>query len=388
MGGKRVALCITGSVASVKAVEIIRELRRRGIDVEVYVTERALDYVGEKALEWASGKKVIKELSGSSEHLKDFDLVAIAPATANTISKIAHGVADNPVTSLFLSSIGKGSKLLVFPAMDLSLYDNPLTRENLSKLKELGVEVSVTRIEEGKVKIDCDAVIWGVEKGLSEKDLSGIKALVTAGPTREYLDSVRFLTNRSSGKMGCHISRELTKRGAEVTLIYGPGSERPPFDVKLKRVESYDEMRKKVISELERREYDLIFLTAAVSDFKPKMRREGKISSDKAITVELIPNEKIAKLVKEISPNSILVGCKAEYNVSEEELINRAYSRLMEDGMDLIVANDVGKEGRGFEVDTNEVFIIDREKKIKHVPLSPKEIVAKEIIDHVKGYLR
>jgi phosphopantothenoylcysteine decarboxylase/phosphopantothenate--cysteine ligase len=212
---------------------------------------------------------------------------------------------------------------------------------------------------------------------------------VTAGPTREYIDAFRYISNPSSGKMGVAVAEEALKQGEEVTLIYGPGAAKPPAGVRVVNVESTEEMLDSTIKVLKERKYDVAILTAAASDFGPIKRDMVKTPSSKgAWILKLKTLPKIVEQVKKVDPEIVLVGFKAEYNVPEETLIERAYLRLKEIGMDLIVANDVSKKGVGFGTDTNEVYIIDVEKNVTHLPLTDKEEIAKKLISMVSKYVK
>ncbi|HDM44944.1 MAG TPA: bifunctional phosphopantothenoylcysteine decarboxylase/phosphopantothenate--cysteine ligase CoaBC [Candidatus Bathyarchaeota archaeon] len=392
--GRKIVLCLTGSVAVAKAPELARELMRHGAEVYVFMSKAAQELVSPKLMEWATGNPVVTELTGAVEHVamagkhpERADLVLVAPATANTIGKIAAGIDDTPVTTLVSTALGSGIPILVAPAMHESMYDHPIVEENIRKLKSIGVWFVGPRLVEGKAKVaEVDEIVEYTIRILREpKDLEGKRVLVTAGPTLEYIDPVRIITNRSSGKMGMAIANEALRRGAEVTVIYGPGTAPPPYGAKVVRVETTEEMHKALVSELEGGRYDVVVAAAAVSDWIPERSYGYKLPSNtlREFTLRLKAAPKLVEYVKRLSPKSFLVAFKAVYRLSVDGLIEEGYRKLVEADADLIVVNDVGRAGSGFMVDTNEVYIVDRDKNVLHVPLSPKTFVAEKILDCV-----
>jgi phosphopantothenoylcysteine decarboxylase/phosphopantothenate--cysteine ligase len=397
--GKRIALCITGSVAAVQCPEIARRLMRHGAEVYAVMSPMAQKIIHPYLMEWATGNPVVTELTGKIEHVVlagehpgKVDLVLVAPATANTISKIAAGIDDTTVTSVASTAFGSKTPIIIVPAMHESMYHHPILKENIEKLKGLGVELVEPRIEEGKAKIaETKTILEAVIRRLSaSKDFADTKILVTAGPTIEYIDPVRVITNKSSGLMGIEVAREALLRGAEVTLIYGLGTATPPEEARVIRVETTKEMHEAVISELKSQKYDIMIAVAAAADWKPKKRYDYKVATGKTPTLNLPlePTAKIIDAVKKVSPKVFLVPFKAEYNVSDDELIERAFERLKEAKADLIVANDVAREGVGFRTETNEIFIIDKKKKVIHVPLTTKREAAKSLLDAIADRIK
>ena len=386
--GKSIVLGITGSIAAVESVKLARELMRHGAEVYAVMTSDAKKILHPYALEFATGNPVVDEITGKIEHVsyagdhdRKCDLILIAPSTANTISKIAYGIDDTPVTTVVSTGFGK-IPIIIVPAMHSSMYKNPIILENIDKLKNHGVLFLTPKFEENKAKLpDIDEIVQAVIKKLYVKDFVGKKVLVTAGPTIEKIDDVRFITNNSSGLMGIKLAEEFDMRGAEVTLVLG--HTKLESYVKTISVESFDEMHDAVMSNTDA---DIAVFTAATSDFHVDQPCSGKISSDSSTTINLIPNKKI---VQEYSSNSkaFIVGFKAEYGVPDDELLRRAYERLSSSNMGLIVANDVGKEKRGFQSETNEVFIIDKTKKFYHLPLENKEKISEKIVDIIKKYI-
>lgn len=391
--GKRVVLCITGSVAATRCPETARELMRHGAEVFTVMSEMAQKIIHPYLMEWATGNPVVTELTGKiehialvGEHLKKADLALIAPATSNTISKIAHGIDDTPVTSIVSTALGSKVPIIIVPAMHGSMYRHQIISENIKKLQALGVEFIGPRVEEGKAKIaSTEEVVEGVIRRLVEKDMAGLRVLVTAGPTLEYIDPIRVITNRSSGKMGIAIVKEALRRGAEATLIYGPGTALPPQGVRVAHVKTTKEMYEAVISELKSTRYDIFIAAAAVADFAPERAYNYKVptSGTPELTLRLNPTPKIVNEVKKVQPGTFLAAFKAEYNMSDNELINRAYELLKSADADLVVANDIGRKNAGFQVDTNEVFIINKSKEAIHIPTTSKQKIAKKLLDTI-----
>lgn len=397
--GKSIVLCVTGSVAAVQSPEIARALMRHGAEVSAVMSPMAQKIIHPYLMEWATGNTVITELTGKIEHVAligehslKADLVLVAPATANTISKIACGIDDTTVTSVASTAFGSKCPIMIVPAMHESMYNHPILAENINKLRGLGVQFIGPRIEEGKAKIAetreiVDAVVC---KLATKQDFSGLRVLITAGPTIEYIDPVRVLTNRSSGKMGVAVAEEALSRGAEVTLVYGSGSAVPPLRANLIPVETTEQMHEAVASELRSREYDVAIAAAAPADWAPEKPYSYKLSTHKlnSLNLKLKPTAKIIESVKEVSPRTFLVVFRAEYKMPKKKLIESAYKRLTKAKADLIVVNDVGKKGAGFGTDTNEVFILDKKKNAVHVQLTRKREVAEKILDVVNEKIK
>jgi phosphopantothenoylcysteine decarboxylase/phosphopantothenate--cysteine ligase len=292
------------------------------------------------------------------------------------------------VTSVVSTAFGSNIPIIIVPAMHESMYNHPIVIENIRKLKKLGVEFVGPRIEERKAKIAkthevADAVI---NRLAVEKDFSGLRILVTAGPTVEYIDPIRVVTNRSSGKMGVALAEEALGRGAEVTLVYGTGIAIPCAKANVIPVETTTQMYEAVVSELKSKEYDVAIAAAAAADWAPEKPFSHKVSTHKldTLNLKLKPTRKIIDCIKKVSPKTFLVPFRAEYELSREELVESAHQRLLKAKADLIVVNDVSKKGAGFGSETNEVFIVDREKKVIHVPLAYKREVARKILNAVK----
>ena len=392
--GRRIVLCITGSVAAVKSSEIARELMRQGAEVFAVMTPLAQKIIHPYLMEWATGNPVVTELTGQIEHVAyagehpdRADLILVAPCTANTIGKAAAAIDDTPVTTVLTTAIGAGIPIIITPAMHGSMYKHPVVLENINRLRSIGIEVLMPRFEEEKAKIPgtTDIVDAVVKKLTAHKDLEGLRILITAGPTRAYLDAFRYITNPSSGKMGVTIADEALSRGAHVTIVYGPGTVSPPAGAEVIRVETTEEMLDATVRAMREEKHHAVILAAAASDYGPTDREMVKTPSGRdRWSLELKPLPKIVEHVKLVDPDTFLVGFKAEFNVSDDELIERAYERLETAGMDLVVANDVSREGSGFGTITNEVFIIDREKNMNHIPLSGKNEIAGRLLTVIR----
>ncbi|MBI2265073.1 MAG: bifunctional phosphopantothenoylcysteine decarboxylase/phosphopantothenate--cysteine ligase CoaBC [Armatimonadetes bacterium] len=391
LSGKRIVHCITGSVAAMHAPGLARELIRYGASVKVVMTPSALRFVGADLMHWASGNPVVTELTGASEHISLAGLVppdrrssaiVVAPVTANTVSKIASGIDDTSVTTVVSVAIGSGIPIFLAPGMHEPMYRHPILREHLERLKALGVTILSPLMIEGKAKMaGVEAILRSVVRGVQSGEWMEKRVLVTSGPTFEPLDSVRMLTNPSSGKMGSSLAREADLRGADVTLVSGPGSHCEVVGIRTIKVRTTRDMYQAVEAELSRVRYDFLFAAAAPADFTPDVPKNGKYDSRSAVSIALRPLPKIIDMVKEISPATFLVAFKAEHGLSEPELRSRASERLSECDGDLIVANDVADSGKGFGADVNEVWVLDRKGQAVHLPAAKKEALSRRILD-------
>ncbi len=393
--GKTICLCVTGSVAIIQAPIISRELMRLGAEVVCVMTRAATKLLGPDLMHWATGNPTITKLTGNVEHiylagqrpkrLGKADLILICPATANTISKIATGIDDTAVTTVVTTAFGTQIPIIIVPAMHESMFNHPILEENILKLKRLGVDILGPRISEGKAKIARvnDIIQRVIDLVHPVKELEGKRFLITAGPSKEPLDMVRYLTNWSSGRQGIELAKEVKVRGGDVLLVYGQGSTKVPAYIETRSVITTEDFLNVVKEELSKNSYDFFISAAAISDYTPIRRLKGKISTDerKELILNLKLTPKIIDIARETDKNVFIVAFKAETKVSKEELIERAYQRLIKSDVDLIVANDVGLKERGFGSKTNEVYIIDKEKNITHVELNTKRYVASKIID-------
>jgi phosphopantothenoylcysteine decarboxylase/phosphopantothenate--cysteine ligase len=351
--GKTVIVGVTGSIAAIETVKLIRELKRKGATVHVVTTPAARQIVHPNAFEYASQNPVINELTGKVEHVallgKDgsADLLLIAPCTANTIGKIAHGIDDTPVTTCAVTALGSGKPVVVVPAMHLSMYSQPLVRENINRLGEL-VHFVLPRLEEDRAKFaDIREIVLTVERLLSQWDLTKKKVLITSGATIEALDPIRILTTRSSGRTGREIAYEAFRRGADVTIVHNSTAQL----VNQIRVESAAEMSEAVLIELEKG-YDLFINAAAISDFTVD-KHDKKIRSGQALHLELRNVPKLTDIVRAKYPRLFIVCFKAETNTTPGELIDCARSIPV----DLVVANDVTVRGMGTK--DNQIYIVN-----------------------------
>ena len=378
--GKKIVLGVTGSIAAVETVKLARELIRRGAEVFAVMSKSARKIIHPYALEFATGNKVITEITGEVEHVKFLgkdgiaDLFLIAPSTANTIGKIANGIDDTPVTTFATTALGAKKPVLIAPAMHEAMIDNNLVIRNIEKLKEMGVEIIEPKLEEGKAKFpEIEKICLHVERALYPKEFAGKKVLVTAGPTFEHLDPIRFISNKSSGLMGKEIALELWRRGAEVVFISSKdlGISLPNF--KQIRVRSVLDMLKAVLNEI--RDCSLFVSAAAASDFLVEMEKK-KIKTTKEITITLREAPKVIKEVRKIYSGDI-IGFKAETGVSNEELEGIARERLEADVLSMVVANDVSEKGMGTE-DTRVVVVT---KKRSEWFEGMKSEVARKIVE-------
>jgi len=389
--GRNIILGVTGGIAAYKAVELLRLLTKAGASVHVIMTRAATEFVTPLTFQTLSANPVHTEIFNLiTEHeighisLADrADLFIIAPATANFVGKLAGGIADDLLTT---TAMATKAPVLIAPAMNVNMYENPLYRENEEKLRRHGylfadpVSGYLACGWEGKGKMQEPALIFEEAlAALSPKDLAGLKILVTAGPTREEIDPVRYISNHSSGRMGYAIARAARIRGAEVTLVSGPVSLCPPQGVTLIDVVSAEEMLREVVAIAGK--FDVIIKAAAVADYRPATREGQKIKKKSGDgNIALIKNGDIlAELGKAKKSDQTLVGFAAE----TENLLENPSAKLAAKNIDLIVANDVSAKGAGFNVKTNIVRFIYRDGRSEELPILPKETVAGEILDRV-----
>ncbi|HZA48366.1 MAG TPA: bifunctional phosphopantothenoylcysteine decarboxylase/phosphopantothenate--cysteine ligase CoaBC, partial [Nitrososphaera sp.] len=370
-----------------RAIDLARLLMKHSADVHAVLTESTTSMLlNPEIMKWATGNDVVTKLTGNLEHiiLADYgmsDLIIVYPCTANTLGKVAAGIDDTSVTSILSVALGSKIPIIVAPAMHEAMYENIFVQQNLSKLKEHMVFIE-PKIEGGKAKVaDPEHILNATISVLSNKALlSGKRVLVTAGSTIEYIDPIRVITNLSSGKMGIAIAQEAQRMGAIVTLVYGHGTLSPETG-KIVPVNTGEEMYKAVISELSSKRHDIAVMAAAVADFVPAKKSDKKINTTLGkMGLSLVPTRKIIDEVKNNSKDTFLVAFKADYCVSESVLIEKAFRKLKECDADIIVANDLGRKGSEPGSDKNEVFIIDRDKKIVHLPPESKAQVARRLL--------
>ena len=392
--GKKIVLCITGSVAAYRAIDLARLLMRHSADVHAVMTESTASMLlNPEIMKWATGNDVVTKLTGNLEHIimADYgmsDLIIVYPCTANTLGKVAAGIDDTPVTSILSVALGSKIPIIVAPAMHEAMYENKFVQQNVSKLKEHMVFIE-PKIEGGKAKVaDPEHILNATISVFSNKaPLSGKRVLVTAGSTIEYIDPIRVITNLSSGKMGIAIAQEAQRMGATVTLVYGHGTLSPETG-RIVRVNTAEEMYKAVVSELSSKRHDIAVMAAAVADFAPAKRSDKKIDTKLGkMELSLVATRKIIDEVKNNSKDTFLVAFKADYRVSESVLIEKSYRKLKECDADIIVANDLGRKGSEPGSDKNEVFIVDRDKKIVHLPPESKAQVARRLLELVVEFV-
>jgi len=393
---KQILLAVTGSIAAYKSAEIVRELVTAGATVRVAMTEAATKFIGPQTLSTLSGQRVITQMfrDGTDpeiEHIRlpeNADAILVAPATAHIISRMALGLADDIVSSMLLVA---RCPILVAPAMNSNMYTHPAVEANIATLKNRGVRI----IEPGFGELACGVigpgrladvqdVIDELRAALTEQSLSGCRVLVTAGPTREPIDPVRFISNRSSGKMGFAIARAALRRGAEVTLVSGPTSLAAPRKAALITVETAEKMREACLNAFE--QADVLIMTAAVADYRPKKAIKSKIKrKDTGLTLELVPCPDILReLSSKKRPDQVLVGFAAE----TEDLIKNARQKLKAKGLDLLVANPVSAPDAGFDYDTNRIQILNSKGQVEPHPLMTKDEAAEQIMRHVVDWIK
>lgn len=392
MKDKNVIVGVTGGIAAYKAVELVRLLVQAGVRTKVAMTRNATRFILPLTFEALSGNRVVSDMwdprTGPMDHIhwgQEADLVIVAPATANFLAKLAHGLGDDFLSTMVLAA---SAGVLVCPAMNTQMFLNPVTQANLGILKGRGYAV----MQPGEGGLACgtegagrlpepEDILEEARKLLSPQDLAGLRFLVTAGPTVEPLDPVRYMTNRSSGRMGYAVARCARIRGGDVTLLSGPTHLKPPQGVAVERVNSAEEMRRAVKEACG--SMDVIIKAAAVLDYKPKEKAAQKIKRKGRVqTLELIENPDIlAELgCARGADRRLLVGFAAE----TEDLLVHAREKLEKKNLDMIVANDVSRCDAGFEVDTNSVKVIYRDGSTEEWELMAKEAVADRLLDRIK----
>jgi phosphopantothenoylcysteine decarboxylase/phosphopantothenate--cysteine ligase len=394
--GRKVVLGVTGGIAAYKAAEFVRLLVKEEVDVHVVMTENAQKFIAPLTFQTLSGNPVVSDPFALFEDaqighiaLADLaELVVILPATANIIGKIANGIADD-----FLSTMVMATRVpvLIVPSMNVNMWENPALQKNIRTLLERDCHL----MEPGEGELACHwygkgrlpeltEVVEKMEDLLTPKDLKGEQILITGGPTQEPMDPVRFITNRSSGRMGYALAKIARRRGAEVTFISGPTSlSLPRRDIKYVPVQTAEEMRKAVFSHFE--PSSVVIKAAAVSDYRPKVISEKKIKKgDSEYTLTLERTKDILEELGRKKENRILIGFAAE----TEDLVIHAKKKMQEKNLDLIVVNDVTQPGAGFGSDTNQVKILSRSGQAKDLPLATKEEISRLILDDVVGLLK
>lgn len=389
LSGKKIVLCVAGSVAAYKSIELARLLMRHGANVTCVASDAATKLIKPDYFKWATGNKVITRLTGDLEHIKlaDYkqsDLIVVYPTTANTLGKLANGIDDTPISTVLTVGFGSKIPIVVCLAMHEAMYDNAAVKKNISFLKNKISFISPNFIE-GKAKAPEpeDVLSYVLKKFGHSPILDNKKVLITAGPTIEYIDPVRVITNLSSGRTGVLLASELVSAGAKVTLVYGPGSENPPKGAKIIPVKTTKEMSDAVKKEMKKR-FDVVIMSAAAADYTPENQNQKKIkSSNSKVVIKLKKIPKIIEQIKKMQNDIFLVGFKAETNLTKLALIKEARKKIIETGADLIVANDIGSKRYKENPQNNEVIIVDSKKTISSGWRS-KEKIAKLIVKEIE----
>jgi len=398
---KNILVGVTSGIAAYKILDLIKSLKNKGHEIFVIMTKSATEMFSKQDFEKVSGNKVFVNLFEKNfdyrevlerrkvEHIEladKTDVMVIAPATANIIGKLAHGIADDFLTT---TALAVTSPIIICPSMNVNMWNNPIVQENLTKLKLIGYQIiepvtgmlacgyeGVGRLED--VKIIKNEIVKQIQRGNS---LKGKKIIITAGGTIEKIDDVRYITNRSSGKMGVALAEECYLRGADVLLLRAKNSVEPRYLIKEKIFKTAEELFSLIKENI--KNTDFFYQVAAVSDYKVDKSFKGKISSEKSFDLKLVPQIKIVDQIKKISPKTFLIAFKAEYNLSEKLLIEKALEKLKETQADVIIANDISHDDRGFESDNNEVYVISKNGSVNKIPLTTKREVAKKIIESI-----
>jgi phosphopantothenoylcysteine decarboxylase/phosphopantothenate--cysteine ligase len=391
----KVTVGVSGGVAAYKAAELVRALQRQALDVHVVMTEAAQQFVQPLTFASLTGHKVItslwagdsdeSNLNSAIEHIdaaQTTDALIVAPATANILAKFAQGIADDFLTTMYLAT---NAPVIVAPAMNVNMWNHPATQANLALLEERGVRIvspdsgylACGMIGSGRLA-ENDAIVQAVLGILTHRnDLAGETVLITAGGTREAIDPVRFLGNRSSGKMGYALAEAAAKRGAKVILVSAPTALRPPANTEVVSVVTTEEMRAAVLSRLD--EATIVIKAAAVADYRPVIQAEQKLKRTGPLTIELQPTEDIlAEVVQRRRDGMLVIGFAAE----TENAIVHGRDKLLRKGADAIVLNDVSREGVGFDSDRNAVTFLTRQTAIDLPEMSKREL-ADRILEEV-----
>lgn len=385
---KKVLLCVGGGIAAYKSAELVRQFIAAGASVQVAMTHAATEFISPLTLQTLSRQRVATDLLSASQdadigHIRiseEADVVVVAPATANLISRMASGMADDIVTAAILAT---AAPVVVAPAMNTNMLDHPAVRENLERLAGFGhriVEPDSGELAcgyEGPGRLpDAEVLLEETLAALSERDLEGLAVLVSAGPTREALDPVRFISNRSSGRMGYAVAAAAQRRGASVTLVTGPVALDPPRNCRVIHVETAAEMNEAMRAHVVAS--DLVVMVAAVADYRAHKTEPSKIKKAAAgLEVRLERTEDIVAGLARARGERVLVGFAAE----TDNLVDNAVKKLTGKGLDLIVANDVTEEGSGFDTTTNSAVIIDTQGRREVTGLVAKAVLADRILD-------
>ena len=396
MSKKSVVLGVSGGVAAYKALDIVSQLVKKDVEVDVIMTNSATEFVRPLSFQALSSNAVIVDMFKEPKHweiqhislAKKADILLVAPATANIIGKVANGIADDMLSTTIMAT---KAKVIFAPAMNTNMYENPIVKGNIEKLKSYGyefIEPASGRLacgDTGRGKLEStDLIVEYVTSALYPiKDLQGKKVLVTAGPTVAHIDPVRYITNRSTGRMGYAIAEEARDRGAQVTLITGPSNIKPPYNVDVIHVNTNEEMLNSVLSHYE--DSHIVIKSAAVADYKPKTYSSNKIKKGEGdLSIALERDNDILKLLGDKKKNQILVGFAAESN----DLIENANLKIKKKNLDYIVANDITSKDTGFSSEDNKVVILTKDGEEISLEKMSKKSVAKELFNIINNKKR
>lgn len=379
----KIILCITGSIAATEDLKLVHQLQRHGFEVECFMTPSATEIITPLSMEFATKNPVNTKITGYVEHVTNAqaDLILVAPATANTISKFANKIADTNVTTLLLTASGYDTPILIVPSMHISMYN--AIEDNINKIKESLPQVHFMEPinAERKAKFPSKHdIVLEVERIISNQKLKNKNVLVSTGATFEAMDAMRGITNRSSGKMGVEIAKQAYRLGANVTLLCGKTHTHIPKNFKRINVESTKEMMDVIEENIEN--IDIYVSAAAISDFKIEDVHENKYPSEEDVLIKFSKLPKLLKKIKQLNPNTFVVGFKAEANVTEDYLIQKATNRMNTYNTDIMIANDISIENAGPGSNDNEVYIIDKEGYEK-IPLDSKWHISQKIVDKI-----
>lgn len=393
--GKCVVLAVTGSIAAYKIASLASMLTKKGCEVHVIMTKNATKFIAPITFETLTGNKCLvntfdRNFVFEVEHIslaQKADMVMIAPATANVLAKLAYGMADDMLTTTVLAC---ECPKYIAPTMNKRMYANPIVQDNIARLESFGFKkiipstgyLACGEIGEGKMPEPSILFEYIMKEIAYEKDLQGKNVLVTAGPTQEKIDPVRFITNHSSGKMGYALAKAAMRRGATVTLVTGPTNQNPPMFVDVVNVTSAEEMFNSVKNLY--MEQDLIFKSAAVADYTPKEAFEHKVK--KNMPEKSIELEQTKDILKYLGENKRQGQILCGFSMETENLIENSKVKLAKKNLDLVVANNLNDDGAGFKTDTNVVTLIDKDGA-EHLPMLTKEDVAHKIIDKLLGHI-
>jgi len=384
LSNKKIVLAITGSIAAVESVKLSRELIRHGADVIPVMTHSATKIIHPDSLWFATGKKPIIELTGETEHVSycgkiktPVDLLLISPCTANTISKIAHGIDDSSVTTFATTAIGSKVPIIIVPAMHLSMYDHDILQKNIKKCEKIGIHFIKPEIKGNKARIaDISEITDNVIRNIYKNDFKNKKILIIGGSTSEPIDDVRIITNRSSGLTAFYLAKNALYRGADVEVWMGSNTKKIPDYIKNKRYESNNDLQK-MINDKKIKDFDIIIIPAAISDYIPQ-KQSGKIKSGKKdLKINLKETDKIIKKIRSKNKKAKIVGFKLESD--EKQLKKRAIDLLEKNNLNMVVANTVS----AFNNKKNKIYIFDSEKNMKKYS-DRKEKLAEIILNSIK----